>query len=307
MMRRATLLTLCTLLFPAVAGAQHETHGTPPDRIGSASVKFDNSCAPAVRDDFNKAVALLHSFWYPEATKMFESIAQKDSGCAVAYWGVAMSQWGNPFAGIRAAKVIEAGTPSVAKARATGTPTPRERALIEAVAILYSSAEPTTQRDRVVQLRGGHAAGRQRAPEGYRAAHFLCAGGHAICCAHRQDLRQAAAGGGDSRAAVQADADASWPRALHHPRVRRAPAGGKGARRRAALRVAGAGCAACAPHAVAHVHPRRLVEGIDRDQSALGGSGAQEQWSRRRAPRARLSGLRVPADRPGQGRKDGPR
>ncbi len=152
-MTRVTALAVsCTLLIPGLAFAQHDAHAAPPgDQIGSASVKFETSCAPAVRDDFNKAIALLHSFWYPEATKMFEGIAQKDPSCALAYWGVAMSQWGNPFAGIRAAKVVEAGIPAVEKARATGTPTPRERALIDAVAILYSSADATTQRDRVVK------------------------------------------------------------------------------------------------------------------------------------------------------------
>ena len=94
----------CTLLLPALAPAQHEGHGAlSPDQIGSASVKFETSCAPGVRDDFNKAVALLHSFWFPEAAKMFQAIAEKDPSCAMAHWGVAMSRWGNPFAGIRSA------------------------------------------------------------------------------------------------------------------------------------------------------------------------------------------------------------
>ena len=69
-----------------------------------------------------------------------------------------------------------------------------------------------------------------------------------------------------------------------------------------ALRVARAGGAARAAHAVAHLHARRLVEGIDRDQPAIGRSGAQEQRRRRGAARARLPDLRLPADRAGQGR-----
>ena len=121
-----------------------------PDRIGSASVKFETSCAAAVRDDFNKAIALLHSFWFPEAIKMFEGIAQKDPTCAMASWGVAMSQWGNPFAGQRSVQTIERGQATVTKARTRGTPTPRERALIDAVAILFSSTDAGTQRSRVL-------------------------------------------------------------------------------------------------------------------------------------------------------------
>jgi tetratricopeptide (TPR) repeat protein len=141
----------CTLLAPALALAQHEDHGAmSPDRIGSASVKFDTSCRPEVRADFNSAIALLHSFWFPEAIKMFESVAQKDAGCAMAQWGIAMSQWGNPFGGQRTVQVIERGQATVAKARTTGSPTPRERALIDAVAILFSSTDAGTQRQRVL-------------------------------------------------------------------------------------------------------------------------------------------------------------
>lgn len=150
-MKRLIVFVGCSVLLgPVTVRAQHEGHAMP-DQIGSASVKFETSCAQAVRADFNKAVALLHSFWFPEATKMFEGIAQKDPSCAMAHWGMAISQWGNPFAGLRAAPVIERGKMTIQKAQATGTPTPRERALIDAVAILYSSAEPPTQRDRVVR------------------------------------------------------------------------------------------------------------------------------------------------------------
>jgi tetratricopeptide (TPR) repeat protein len=150
MTRLAAFATLCTLFVSANAFAQHEAHGAP-DEIGSASVKFETSCAPGVRDDFNRAVALLHSFWFPEARKMFEVVAQKDANCAMAHWGMAMSQWGNPFGGLRQPPAVEAGKALVAKAQATGSPTPRERGLIDAVAILFSSSEPGTQRDRVLK------------------------------------------------------------------------------------------------------------------------------------------------------------
>ena len=146
---------LALLVCPPLSQAQQEDHGAmPADQIGSASVRFATSCAPSVREDFNRAIALLHSFWFPEATKAFEGIAQKDPSCAMAHWGLAMSQWGNPFGGLRTAQVIERGKGMIDKARATGTPTPRERALIDAVSILYSSTDATTQGDRVVQYEG---------------------------------------------------------------------------------------------------------------------------------------------------------
>ncbi|HXG89716.1 MAG TPA: hypothetical protein VNJ02_15410 [Vicinamibacterales bacterium] len=146
----AAALCLCLVGLPARSLAQHEEHGAmAPDQIGSASVKFETSCAAAVRDDFNKGVALLHSFWFPEATKMFEGILHKDPACAMAHWGVAMSQWGNPFGGLRSAQAIDRDKATVHKALATGSPTPRERALIDAVAILYSSSDAASQRDRI--------------------------------------------------------------------------------------------------------------------------------------------------------------
>jgi len=142
----------CLCLVPAAAVAQHEGHeGMKPDQIGSDKVKFQTSCNAAVAGEFNSAVALLHSFWFPEATKGFDAIAQKDPNCALAHWGMAMSNWGNPYGGIRAKEVIDKGAGIVAKAKSTGQPSPRDTALIDAVAILYSSADPGTHRDRVVK------------------------------------------------------------------------------------------------------------------------------------------------------------
>ena len=103
--------------------AQHDQHGgAPPDDIGAAHVKFENSCAAAVKPDFNKGVALLHSFWFPQATAMFDSILTRDATCAMAYWGKALASWGNPFGGIKNQKVVEMTKLSIDKAKATGSP-----------------------------------------------------------------------------------------------------------------------------------------------------------------------------------------
>jgi tetratricopeptide (TPR) repeat protein len=152
------LLCICTLALPfdslaqgkpGATAEQHDHGAMPPDQIGSASVHFETSCAPAVKDDFNKAVALLHSFWFPEAIKMFNSILEKDPNCAMAHWGIAASLWGNPFAGLKNAKVVEITKASIDKAKATGSPTPRERAYIDAQATLVTSTDPTTHAARI--------------------------------------------------------------------------------------------------------------------------------------------------------------
>ena len=156
-MKRATAIwCMCLgLVVPTLSWAQHE-HPTPQvmttKMIGT--VDFQTSCKPAVKDDFNRAVALLHSFWFAESRTMFEEVLKADSNCAVAYWGIALTHWGNPFGGQRSPQTIANGKAAIDKGQATGSPTPREKGYIDAVAGLFSSADVTTQRARVVAYEG---------------------------------------------------------------------------------------------------------------------------------------------------------
>ncbi|MEO5741375.1 MAG: hypothetical protein ABIS29_12350, partial [Vicinamibacterales bacterium] len=143
------------LVLPAPAFSQHEHASPGADQVGSDSVSFMTSCAPALRQDFNRAVALLHSFWFAQAIAGFDGVAAKDPSCAMAHWGVALSRWGNPFAGLRSPQQIELGRAAIQRARTTGTPTPRERAYIAAAAELYTSGEASTQRARTVAYEKG--------------------------------------------------------------------------------------------------------------------------------------------------------
>ena len=56
-------------------------------------VDFTTSCSPAVQQQFKHAVWTLHSFWYPEALRDFTAVTEADPGCAIGYWGIAMSHW----------------------------------------------------------------------------------------------------------------------------------------------------------------------------------------------------------------------
>ena len=144
-----SVLTAGTVGLTAQVGQDHQ-HGAAPDKIGSASVNFKTSCSPAVKDDFNRAVALLHSFWFPEARTAFQAVHAKDPSCAIAHWGIGRSYWGNPFGGQRGAGVVENGAAAIAKGQTPQASTPRERELIAAVAGLFSNTDPATQRTRVV-------------------------------------------------------------------------------------------------------------------------------------------------------------
>jgi len=146
------------LLSPGLARAQHDEHAEPrvgPEKLGTVS--FANSCAPTVNADFNRAVALLHSFEFRHAIDGFEGVLAHDSSCAIAYWGIALSYWGNPFAGSRSDAALAEGLASVAKGRSTGTPTPRERGFIDAAAALYENYQTVSQRDRILAYERGMA------------------------------------------------------------------------------------------------------------------------------------------------------
>jgi tetratricopeptide (TPR) repeat protein len=125
----------------------HET-GRPPQQLGT--VTFETSCDPALREEMNRAVALLHSFWFGASATAFTAVGEKDPGCGMAWWGVAMSRWGNPFAPSRPVTALQQGSEAIAKARAAGAKTERERALIEAAATLFENFDTADHRTRIV-------------------------------------------------------------------------------------------------------------------------------------------------------------
>jgi hypothetical protein len=141
---------LVSLVLATPAFSQHEHHAgaTPAEQLGT--VEFDTSCAPAVRAEFNRAVALLHSFEFRPAIAGFQGVLAKDAGCAIAYWGIALSYWGNPFGGVRSTAALQQGLAAVEKGRSAGSPTARERAYIDAAAKLFENHETVSQRDRIL-------------------------------------------------------------------------------------------------------------------------------------------------------------
>jgi len=150
-MNKLVITVLAGFFTTTTAYAQHDNHGQlAADQIGSTNVKFETSCAPAVSDDFNRSIALLHSFWFAEAVAGFEKVLASDADCAMAYWGIALSHWGNPFAGLRSPVQLSRGKAAIDQALTTGTPTERESAWIAAAAELFSDDQSATQRARVL-------------------------------------------------------------------------------------------------------------------------------------------------------------
>ena len=135
-------------------------------------VNFPISCSPAAQAQFNRAVALLHSFFFPETVKAFTAIAEKEPSCAMAYWGVAISQRPNPLVGPFPGDVLKVGWEAVEKARAATQKTERESAWIEALAAFYQDYATVPQRTRTANYEAAMARLAARHPDDAEAAIF---------------------------------------------------------------------------------------------------------------------------------------
>lgn len=147
-MKSIALALSVLLVAPAAAVAQHEHPVLVGDKLGT--VHFETSCAVSTRVDFDRAIALLHSFEYRPAMESFTKVLAADPSCAIAQWGIALCHWGNPFAGVKAGPLLDRGRDAVQKGLATGAPTPREKAYLEAVNQLYANAATVPHRDRTL-------------------------------------------------------------------------------------------------------------------------------------------------------------
>ncbi|HWE42871.1 MAG TPA: hypothetical protein VG432_10215 [Gemmatimonadaceae bacterium] len=142
-------LLLCFPTGRATSQAHARHHDAPPEKLGT--VHFETSCAPAVAPQFDRAVALLHSFEFGASIRAFDKVLAADSSCAMAYWGIALSRWSNPMAaGARTPLQLEQGRAAVESASRSGAhASERERAYMGAVNRLYADYEHTTQSARV--------------------------------------------------------------------------------------------------------------------------------------------------------------
>jgi len=142
MKRSASLVAVVIAAVVGGAVAADET-----EKIGQ--VRFAVSCSSAVQRPFERAVALLHSFWYLESAKAFAAVAQADPDCAMAYWGVAMSNWTQIWSPPPPA-ALKRGWEAVEKAKAAGAKTPRERDFVSAAEAFFKDADKLDHRTRVV-------------------------------------------------------------------------------------------------------------------------------------------------------------
>src|SRR5262249_20888738 len=64
---------------------------------GLGRVHFETSCTPQAQEKFDRGLAMVHSFFYPDSVQAFTEAASADPQCAIAYWGIAISHRPNPL------------------------------------------------------------------------------------------------------------------------------------------------------------------------------------------------------------------
>ena len=159
-MARVTAIVRALLLAAAVAspGAAQDHPHPPADGLGT--VRFETSCDPSVAPQFDRAVALLHSFEFGAALRAFDAVQRADSTCAMAHWGIALARWSNPMsAGNRAPAQLADGRRAVdAARRLAARASERERGYVAAVSQLYADADRRSQGERVLAYERAMAA-----------------------------------------------------------------------------------------------------------------------------------------------------
>ena len=143
----STLTVLGMLLFEGPAKAQDHSHGTP--KLGT--VEFKVGCTDAARRDFNRGIALYHSYVWSEATAAFQAALRADPECGMAHWGRAMSLLDNPFLwpGSLSPQRLDEVAAALQAARDAGLKSARERDYVAALAAFLRDRDKLDHRTRL--------------------------------------------------------------------------------------------------------------------------------------------------------------
>jgi tetratricopeptide (TPR) repeat protein len=137
------------------------------DKLGK--VTFPTSCDARVQAQFERGVAMLHSYWFTEARKAFDAVVQQDPHCAIAYWGLAVNYLGNSLAAPPSVKDLAAASEALDKGRAAGAKTQRERDWLDAIGAYYRDHDKVPLDARMAAYTGAMAQMTQRYPDDFEA------------------------------------------------------------------------------------------------------------------------------------------
>lgn len=166
-MRSGRSLVVAGLIIAAVnCGAIAQ----PDEKLGRLT--FPTSCDPKVQAEFERGVAMIHSYWFLIARRTFQNVLQQDPNCAIAYWGIALDLLNNTLAVVPPRADAQAAWAALEKAREVGAKTQRERDWIEALSAYYRDHDKIPVNIRLKAYNTAMEQLAQRYPDDYEAQVF---------------------------------------------------------------------------------------------------------------------------------------
>ena len=167
-MRKRLEPNLGTFVTALLAG----TFATAAWAQGLGRVHFETSCTPQAQEKFDRGLAMVHSFFYPNSVQAFTDAAAADPQCAIAYWGIAISSRPNPLILPLTSAALKNGLDAVAKGKTIGAKTERERDWLEAIELYYKDYDKVDQTERGLAYEKAMEALMQKYPDDPEAAIF---------------------------------------------------------------------------------------------------------------------------------------
>jgi tetratricopeptide (TPR) repeat protein len=164
------MLLFALALLPLSAAAHSDDLNAKSGRLGR--VLFKTSCTPAAQKEFERALAMLHSFYFPETINAFNATLKTDPNCAIAYWGLAVSNRPNPLVGPFDAATLKRGLDFVEKGEAIAAKSERERDWLAAIKVYYQDYDKVDQDTRTRKYRDAMAALAKKYPDDVEAKVF---------------------------------------------------------------------------------------------------------------------------------------
>jgi hypothetical protein len=168
---RLCLIALATFVLTTDWAHAEPATPTPVQAEDYGTVHFPVSCTPAAQEQFDRAVTMLHSFFYPETIKAFTTVADTDPQCAMAYWGLAISQRPNPLVAPWDNATLQCGLEAIVKGQALAH-TARERDWLAAMGLFFQDYQTVDQPTRAKRYEQAMAHVYQTYPDDDEAGVF---------------------------------------------------------------------------------------------------------------------------------------
>src|SRR6266852_6034204 len=133
-------------------------------------VHFETSCTPQAQQKFDRGLAMVHSFFYPDSVQAFTEAAAADPQCAIAYWGIAISSRPNPLILPLTTAVLKNGLEAVEKGKTIGAKP--ERDWLAAIELYYRDYDKVDQTTRGLSYDKAMERLAQKYPDDPEAAAF---------------------------------------------------------------------------------------------------------------------------------------